>query len=215
VSFRILPRVLGQAERALAEAERGAASSLSSVTDNPVFLPPSPEHPGGRAFSTGGYHNSLAPQGLHALTVVYADLCRLAERHVEALWVGPGKRQSQAVEELLSLALMVVAGWAEEAVAAAQPPIMPRSGPGQNDAGAPAFTAWRRNAAAGAALESCLALLLATAAQICLAEGIRPAPPLQGRLARVTAICPAARRPYDASIAELAAGLTAEVYGAP
>jgi histidine ammonia-lyase len=215
VSFRILPRVLGQAERALADAQRGAGSSLSSVTDNPVFLPPSPEHPRGRVFSTGGYHNGMAPQMLHALTVVYADLCRLIERHVEVLWTGPGKRQSQAVEELLSLALMVTTGWAEEAVAAAQPPIMPRSGPGQNDAGAPAFLAWRRNAAAGAALESCLALLLATATQILLAGGIRPAAPLQDRYERITAICPAASRPYDASIAELAASLNGEIYPSP
>ena len=213
VSFRILPRVLGQAERALADAERGASASLSSVTDNPVFLPPSPEHPRGRVFSTGGYHNAMAPHMLHALTVVYADLCRLIERHVEALWMGPGKRQSQDVEELLSLLLMVTTGWAEEAVAAAQPPILPRSGPGQNDAGAPAFLAWRRNAAAGAALDSCLALLLATATQIILADGIRVAPPLRDRCERVTAICPATTRPYDASVAELAASVTGEIYG--
>ena len=70
VSFRILPRVVGQAERALADAQRGAASSLSSITENPVFLPPSPEHPRGRVFSTGGHHNAMAPQMLHALTVV-------------------------------------------------------------------------------------------------------------------------------------------------
>ena len=151
---------------------------------------------------------------LHALTVVYADLCRSIERHVEALWMGPGKRQSQAVEEFLSLALMVTTGWAEEAVAAAQPPILPRSGPGQNDAGAPAFLAWRRNAAAGAALDSCLALLLATATQIILAEGIRPAPPLHDRCARVTAICPATTRPYDTSIAALAASVHDEIYAA-
>jgi histidine ammonia-lyase len=211
VSFRILPRVLGQAERALAEAERGAASSLSSVTDNPVFLPPSDEHPRGRVFSTGGYHNSASPQMLHALTVVYADLCRLAERHVEALWMGPGKRQSQDVEELLSLALMVITGWGEEAAAAAQPPLLPRSGPGQNDAGAPSFLAWRRNAAAGAALEACLALVFAAAGQIMLADGIRPAPALGARLARVAEISPVAKRPYDASIAELAARLGDEV----
>ena len=194
---------------------RGAASSLSSVTDNPVFLPPSPEHPRGRVFSTGGYHNAMAPQMLHALTVVYADLCRLVERHVEALWVGPGKRQSQAVEEFLSLALMVTAGWAEEAVAAAQPPILPRSGPGQNDAGAPAFLAWRRNMAAGAALDSCLALLLATATQIIVAEGILPAPALHDRYARVRSICPTTSRPYDASTAVLAAALHEEIYGSP
>ncbi len=213
VSFRILPRVFGQAERALADAQRGAAASLSSVTDNPVFLPPSPAHPRGRVFSTGGYHNAMAPHMLHALTVAYADLCRLAERHVEALWMGPGKRQSQAVEEFLSLALMVTAGWAEEAAAAAQPPILTRSGPGQNDAGAPAFLAWRRNETAGAALASCLALLLTTATQILLAEGLRPAPPLHERFARVTSICPPATRPYDASTAALAAALNDEVYG--
>ena len=213
VSFRILPRVLGQAERALADAQRGASTSLSSITDNPVFLPPTPEHPRGRVFSTGGYHNAMAPHMLHALTVVYADLCRLIERHVEALWVGPGKRQPQAVEELLSLLLMVTTGWAEEAVAAAQPPILPRSGPGQNDAGASAFLAWRRNAAAGTALESCLALLLTTATQIILAEGIRPAPPLRDRLVRVTAISPATTRPYDTSTAALAANLKAEILG--
>jgi histidine ammonia-lyase len=214
VSFRILPRVLGQAERALADARAGASSSLSSVTDNPVFLPPSAGDPRGRVFSTGGYHNALAPQQLHALTVVYADLCRLVERHVEALWMGPGKRQSVAVEELLSLLLMVTAGWVEEAVAAAQPPLMPRSGPGQNDAGAPSFLAWRRNAAAGAALDACLALLLTTATQIMLADDISPIAPLQDRFARVVAICPATTRPYDASIAELAASLTEEIHAA-
>ena len=184
------------------------------MTDNPVFLPPSSMHPRGRVFSTGGYHNGMAPAMLHALTVVYADLCRLAERHVEALWMGPGKRQSQAVEEFLSLALMVTTGWTEEAVAAAQPPILPRSGPGQNDAGAPAFLAWRRNAAAGAALDSCLALLFATATQIILAEAIQLAPPLHDRCARVTAICPATSRPYDTSIAALAASVHDEIYAA-
>jgi hypothetical protein len=106
---------------------------------------------------------------------------------------------------------MVITGWGEEAAAAAQPPLMPRSGPGQNDAGAPSFLAWRRNAAAGAALEACLALLLAVASQIMLADGIRPAPALQARLARVSEISPPAKRPYDASIAALAASLGREV----
>lgn len=40
VSYRILPRVLGQAHRALAEAERAATVSLSEVSDNPIFVPP-------------------------------------------------------------------------------------------------------------------------------------------------------------------------------
>src|SRR5690349_12262512 len=39
VSYRILPRLLGQFHRALATAEDVAATALSAVTDNPVFLP--------------------------------------------------------------------------------------------------------------------------------------------------------------------------------
>src|SRR5207244_1211967 len=60
VSSRILPRVLGQARRALAEAERAAAVSLQAVTDNPVYIPPDEGHPLGRVCSTGGFHNSRA-----------------------------------------------------------------------------------------------------------------------------------------------------------
>lgn len=214
VSFRILPRVLGQAERALAQAQQSAGSSLSSVSDNPVFVPPSQAHPRGRVFSTGGYHNGAAPQILHALTLVYADLCRLAERHVEALWMGPGKQTSHAVEEYLSLLLMATTGWSEEAAAAAQPVLLPRSGPGQNDAGAPAFLAWGRNVTAGRALEACLALVFATATQVFMAEGRRPAEPLRSRFATLAELCPAASHPYGAGVADIAALLGEQVHAA-
>ena len=40
VSYRIVPRVLGHAHRALASAERSATVSLQSVSDNPVYLEP-------------------------------------------------------------------------------------------------------------------------------------------------------------------------------
>ena len=137
--------MLGQAERSLEAAREAARTSLGSVTDNPVFLPPSAADPRGRVFSTGGYHNSAAPQALNGLAAAWADLARLAERHVEALWMGPGKRQQQALEELSSLLLMVIAGFCEEASAAAQPTLLVRSGPGQNDVGSPSFLAWRRS----------------------------------------------------------------------
>ncbi len=42
VSYRILPRVLGQARRIVADAERAASSSLRAVGDNPVFFPDRP-----------------------------------------------------------------------------------------------------------------------------------------------------------------------------
>jgi hypothetical protein len=82
-------------------------------------------------------------------------------------------------------------------------PARPRSSPG------------RRNIVAGAALESCLALLLSTATQIILADGIRPAPSLHDRYARVRSICPATSRPYDTSTAVLAAALNEEIYRSP
>ncbi len=53
VSLRILPRVLGASRRAQSLAESAATVSLSSVTDNPVFLPPSDNHPDGEIYSTG------------------------------------------------------------------------------------------------------------------------------------------------------------------
>ena len=55
--YRVLPRVLGRLREAQAHAERTAAVSLASVTDNPVFLPPGEERPLGALVSNGDYHN--------------------------------------------------------------------------------------------------------------------------------------------------------------
>ena len=43
VSFRIVPRLLGQARRAVDEVERAATVALRSVTQNPVYVPRSPD----------------------------------------------------------------------------------------------------------------------------------------------------------------------------
>ena len=96
VSYRILPRVLGQARRAVAHLEQAARTSLSSAAHNPVFLPPDAEHPGGRLISTGGYHNAMAYPALNALNVAWADLALVAERHVTGL-------HTAAVSELPNL----------------------------------------------------------------------------------------------------------------
>jgi histidine ammonia-lyase len=60
VSYRIVPRVLGQARRAVAQVEHAALTSLSSAAHNPVFVPPHAERGRGRLLSTGGYHNAMA-----------------------------------------------------------------------------------------------------------------------------------------------------------
>ena len=45
VSHRVSPRVLGRLREAQSHSERTAASSLASVTDNPIFLPPGEGRP--------------------------------------------------------------------------------------------------------------------------------------------------------------------------
>ena len=88
VSYRIVPRVLGQAHRAVAEAERAATVSLQSASDNPVYIPPDDEHPFGRCISTGGYHNAMAAPALDDLAAIWADICLLCDRHCSKLLNG-------------------------------------------------------------------------------------------------------------------------------
>ena len=168
VSFRILPRVLGEAERVIDAAAEVAAGSLRAVTDNPTYLPPSHDHPDGRVLSTGGYHDAAAAGALHQLSVCWADLCLLVERHVERHLFSADV--SSDVHELARLLQMVAVGYAEEARGAAAPVILPRGGPGQNDVTAPALLAWSREQTAGAALEATLATL-AVAACVLLPSG--------------------------------------------
>ncbi len=160
VAFRVLPRVLGQGERVVASAEDAAATSLRSVTDNPTYVPPTTDHPDGRVLSTGAYHNAAAPGALHELAVCWADLCQLAERHVERHAFTDDEALSDS-DELVRLLMMVAVAYSEEARGAAQPVLIPRGGPGQNDVTSPTFLAWSREQAAGAALDSALAVLAA------------------------------------------------------
>ena len=82
VSYRIVPRMLGQARRAATMAAEIAAESLQAVTDNPVWIDDFDEdHPFGRFVSTGGYHNPHAVLAMDALTAACANLCVLAGRH--------------------------------------------------------------------------------------------------------------------------------------
>jgi histidine ammonia-lyase len=173
VAYRILPRILGQAERAAAAATDAAAVALRSVTDNPVYLPPTDGEPDGRVLSTGGYHNAAAPAALHDLALCWVDVCQLAERHVERLVFDEHPLQTDGAE-LPRLLLMVAVGYSEEARAATQPVVLPRGGPGQNDVASPAFLAYARERAAGAALEAGLAVLAAAASR--RADGLRLLP---------------------------------------
>jgi histidine ammonia-lyase len=190
VSYRILPRVLGQAHRAAAQAEDVAANSLASASDNPVYVPPDATHPWGRCLSTGGYHNAMASPALDDLAAIWADLCLLCDRHASKLLIG---RVSHLPDLLLvgrdpsdadghgniGYVPMAITGYLEQAKAAAQRTFIPGSesaGAGQDDVASPVFLAFAKEATAGRCLDTALAMLAVMASQA-LHVTNRQAPP--------------------------------------
>lgn len=191
VSLRILPRVLGSARRAQANAERAADVSLSSVTDNPVFLPPDGRHPAGEILSTGGYHNAQAAPAIDALAFAHADLCQLSERLSDHLFQHPETAPHVGGDEWSVKPLhMAINGWAEEARSIVEPTLLSLGAFGQNDVPELAFLAWRKAAAAARCLDGALAGLAVLTSQA-LYKQRRDAPEaLQGLIRNVRAIVP-------------------------
>jgi histidine ammonia-lyase len=214
VSFRILPRVLGQTRRALAAAEQAAAVSLRSVSDNPVYIPPDAARPLGAVISTGGYHNGQAYPALDALACAWADLCQLAERQTVQLLGDPATLVDG--DRFLGLLSMVQVGFAEEARQAAQPTFLTLGGAGQNDTAALTFLAWDKERRAGAALESGLAALAAIASQSLQAGAADPPPALARLLADVRGVFPPLTgwRPIGPELGAVAGAFTTRVYSA-
>jgi histidine ammonia-lyase len=172
VSWRILPRALGQAQRALAQGEDVAGISLSAVSDNPLFLPPDEAHPNGRVVSTGGFHNAKAYPALDNLAAAWADLALLCDRQVTKLLDGKASRLPDYLLAggggYLGCLGFTAAGYAEQARQAAQRSFLPGSeggGFGQNDVAVPSFQSWRKEAEAGGCLEAGLACLVVIASQ--------------------------------------------------
>lgn len=189
VSFRILPRVLGQTRRALAEAEAAATVALRSVTDNPVFVPPGDEEPFGAVISTGGYHNARAPAAIDGLARAWADLCQLTQRLTDQLLQRAPTAALLARDEWTMKPFhMVQAGWAEEARVHAGATLLSLGGFGQNDVPAMSFTAWRRADAVGRCLDAALAVLAALGAQALHGARREPPPDLAGLVADVRAV---------------------------
>ncbi|MGI8606336.1 MAG: aromatic amino acid lyase, partial [Gaiellaceae bacterium] len=177
VSYRILPRVLGQAHRALAGAERAATISLSEVSDNPIFVPPSETAPTGQILSNGSYHNARAPAALDGLAGTWADLCQLAERHTQRLRADPDALGGvDVVPSPVTYLTMVQVAYTEEARASAQRTALPAGGFEQDDVASTGFLAWGKEERTAGCLEAALAALAASASQELHSNG-RPAPP--------------------------------------
>jgi histidine ammonia-lyase len=186
VSYRILPRVLGQAHRAVAGMEHAARVSLRSVTDNPVYIPPDEGHPLGRVISTGGYHNGMVYPAMSTLAAAWADLAFLAERHVTAMHVGASAGHLPRLLERpgggggrTNLFGWVAGSFLEDARLAAGTTLLPAGlADAQNDVAAPTFAAYRKASVAGSCLDASLALLGASSSQALWATERAPAPPL-------------------------------------
>ena len=132
-----------------------AEISISSVTDNPVYLPPDSEHPLGRVYSTGGYHNAQACPAIDAVNARYADLCTLCDHHTHRLHDPEvsGLPESLAMPGSGSpygtgLLAFIGIGYPEEARHAAARTFLPASEgggfAGQNDVPSPTMLAYRQ-----------------------------------------------------------------------
>ncbi len=224
VSYRILPRLFGLAERCVADAARAAEVSLSSVTDNPVFIAPTKAHPRGRALSNGGYHNTMAWPALDGLAHVWAELCLVADRHTSKLHEGavsllPDRLADPRHPGIFTGILgMVQVGYGEAARHAAQRTFTPQTeggGYAQNDMAPPTFPAWDKERRSGRCLDGCLAMLAIVASRA-LELTDRPATPaLVEFLAEVRQVFPPLvdLRPFGADIGALADAFTAVATG--
>jgi len=197
VSYRIIPRVLGQAHRAVAAVEKAATVSLRSVTSDVVYVGDELGRPAGRPVRSGGYLNGMAYPALNALSAAWADLALVAERQVTAL----------NTAETSGLPVNLVApgapgngtyayGWAangyvEEARAAATPALLPGAvEEPRADVLSPTSGAYRRERRAAECLDGVLAILAIVSSQALFVTGRNPAQPLLPVLSFVRSVFP-------------------------
>ncbi|MBT5435143.1 MAG: aromatic amino acid lyase [Alphaproteobacteria bacterium] len=228
VSYRIVPRMLGQAHRAATMASDVAAESLQAITDNPVWIDAVDEdHPHGQFVSTGGYHNPHALLAMDSLNAAYANLCVLAERHGAKLLDGNvsllpdqliGQDGGEGIRRgYMGCIPMAQTGYEEEARLYAQATLLPGSesgGFGQNDVASPVFLAWSKQERAGLCLDSALASLAPIALRA-LDVTQRPVPAkLAGLAATVREVFPdlSGRQPFGPGIGAVAEALRCRIY---
>ena len=228
VSYRIAPRMLGQARRAVDMVRDVARESLQAVTDNPVWIDDTDEdHPFGQFVSTGGYHNPHAVLAMDALTAASANLCVLAERHGAKLLDG---NVSRLPDQLIDPAKeggirrgymgclpMAQTGYEEEARYHAQATLLPGSesgGFGQNDVASPVFLAWTKLQRVSECLDLALASLAPIAVRALDVTGRRVPGPLAGLEETVRSVFPELeeRRAFGPLVAEVAGAFRSSIH---
>ena len=228
VSFRIVPRMLGQARRAATMALEIAAESLQAVTDNPVWIDAfGDDNPFGRFISTGGFHNPHVVLAMDALTAACANLSVLAARQGAKLLDGaisllPDQLNApeaggEVRRAYMGCLPMAQTGYEEEARIYAQSTLLPggeSGGFGQNDVASPVFLSWSKQDRAGKCLDMALASLLPIALCALDVTG-RPVPPaLAGLEGAIREIEPyiAERPAFGPVVASIAGALRRGIY---
>jgi histidine ammonia-lyase len=195
VSVRVIPKVLAAAYRARAGASLVAGTSLSSVNDNPIFVPPSPAQPAA-VLSNGSFHNQHAIVAIDGWTRAAADLCQLAHALVQGIY---GDRIALPGQDNLGVGTLYMpsSAWAEEARATATPSVLPAAAIGQNDVPNPVFTAWNRSIRTERCLHATLAILATLASQSFAVTERRTSPALQPLLTAIRDELPPVSRRRD------------------
>ena len=160
VTWRVMPRVLGQAFDAVAHLEEVATQSLAAVSANPVYLFPGESDDDGpsghgRSVSTGGYHNGRAHPAIDAVNAAFAELVTLAghlasQMHDARATLLPNnlRDDSDGSPAGTNLLAWLMTDYVETARHMAQPTLLPASAfasQGQTDIAEPVFTAWEKH----------------------------------------------------------------------
>ena len=210
VSFRIIPRVIGNALRVLDQAQIAARTSLGAVSDNPTLLFDGDELVD--IVSTGGFHNATAAPVIDSLAATVADLAALALHQLHRL------QESRAAlprfdATNLGILQMAANGYAEEARSACAPSLLGLGGRGQNDVPSPSFIAFNRYERVHGFAAGALACLACIAAQSLHQTGRAAPPALADTFAAISALSPplTARRSLGPELASLAGLLTAGI----
>ena len=200
VSWRIVPTVLATAARTIRGAQETAGHSLRSIAHNPVYLPPEPGYPHGRAISTGGFHNHQASRAIDMLNVAGADICALAAKQTWRLLDGvPFGLPKLLVPADSGVINTEFIAWsqtshAERARQAAVPAVLPTGledpGGGQSDVAAPVFLAFERYLDVADAADASLATLSIAVIQAFRLSQRLPPPRLAGLYEALDTIVP-------------------------
>jgi histidine ammonia-lyase len=208
VSFRIIPRVVGNALRVLDHAQAASRASLSAVSDNPTLLFDGDELVD--VVSTGGFHNGTAAPVIDSLAATVADLSALALHQLQRL---QESRDALPRFDATNLGILQMAanGYAEEARAACAPSLLGLGGRGQNDVPSPSFIAFNRYERVHGFAAGTLACLACIAAQSLHQTGRAAPPALADTFAAISALTPplTERRSLGPELAALTGLLTA------